>query len=308
MSGNHAESHGALTFRAALASISIALVLLVLKSYAALATGSVAMLGSLADTGLDVIASLATLFGVRFAAQPADGNHRFGHGKAEALVALFQVVLITISGFGIGYEAIHRLSTNAPPTDHAAFGIGVSVIGIVLTGALVTYQRFVVKRTGSVAIQADHVHYQADLLINIAVIIALGLEHFAGLRSADPVFGIIIALWLIYGAWNASQEAIHQLMDHEWPEERRAAFIKVAEQHPELHGIHDIRTRTSGAQSFVQFHVWVDEHKTLGEVHRMMDEVEAKLMAEFPGTEVIIHPEPHGHDDHVASHEGVVVT
>ena len=170
------------------------------------------------------------------------------------------------------------------------------MIGIVLTGALVTYQRFVVKRTGSVAIQADHVHYQADLLINIAVIVALGLEHFAGLRSADPVFGIIIALWLIYGAWSASKAAIHQLMDHEWPEELRAAFIKVAEQHPELRGIHDVRTRTSGAQSFVQFNVWVDEHKTLGEVHRMMDEVEAKLMAEFPGTEVIIHPEPHGHD------------
>ena len=118
----HTQSHGALTFRAALASISIALVLLVLKSYAALATGSVAMLGSLADTGLDVIASLATLFGVRFAAQPADGNHRFGHGKAEALVALFQVVLITISGLGIGYEAfIVSQATRPPPiTPHLA--------------------------------------------------------------------------------------------------------------------------------------------------------------------------------------------
>jgi len=300
MSGAHSHNHGAahshgdLTFRAALASMSMALVLLVLKSYAALATGSVAMLGSLADTGLDVITSLVTLFGVRLAAQPADDNHRFGHGKAEALVALFQVTIIIVSAASIGYTAIIRLMSHAGETAKPEYGIGVSLIAIVLTLALVMYQRYVVKRTGSVAIQADHVHYQADLMINIAVIIAIALDHFAGLHSADPIFGILIALWLFYGAASASKQAFRELMDHEWPDAEREAFIKVAEQHAELKGIHDIRTRSSGAHRFVQFNVWVDPHMTVAAAHLVMDEVEAKLMREFPNTEVIIHPEPEG--------------
>ncbi len=294
MSGthNHAHASGSLTFRAALASMAMALVLLVLKGYAALATGSVAMLGSLADTGLDVITSLVTLFGVRFAAQPADDNHRFGHGKAEALVALFQVIIITISGLAIGWEAIHRLLSREHVTEHPEFGIGVSLIGIVLTGALVLYQRYVIKRTGSVAIHADHVHYQADLLVNVAVIIAIALDQYAGWHRADGVFGLLISLWLLYGAYGAAGAALHQLMDHEWPQAERAAFIKVAEQHAELMGIHNIRTRTSGARRFVQFHVWVDPDMTVAAAHNVMDEVEARLMHEFPNTEVIIHPEP----------------
>jgi ferrous-iron efflux pump FieF len=293
----HGHAHGNLTLRAALASTSMALVLLLLKSYAAITTGSVAMLGSLADTGLDVVASLVTIFGVRLAAQPADDNHRFGHGKAEALVAMFQVVLISISGLGIGWEAVHRLVSRIHVTDHPEFGIGVSLIGIALTAALVAYQRYVIKRTGSVAIHADHVHYQADLLINVAVILAIGLDQYAGWHSADPVFGILISLWLLYGAYGAAGGAMHQLMDHEWPEDEREAFIKVAEQHAELQGIHDVRTRTSGAHRFVQFHVWVDPEMTVAAAHKVMDEVEARLMRAFPDTEVLIHPDPAGHRD-----------
>jgi ferrous-iron efflux pump FieF len=293
----HGHSHGTLTSRAALASMVMALTLLGMKIYAVLQTGSVAMLGSLADTGLDVLASLVTLFGVRFAAQPADDNHTFGHGKAEALVAMFQVFVITLSGLGIGWEAIHRLASHAHLTENPEFGIGVSLVAIVLTGALVLYQNYVVKRTGSVAIHADHVHYQADLLINVAVIVALVLDHYLGLHGADAGFGVLIAAWLLYGAYGASQAAVHQLMDHEWPEEERAAFIRVAEQHPELKGIHDLRTRTSGSRSFVQFHVWVDGAMTVAEAHRVMDEVEAQLMIEFPNTEVLIHPDPEGHRD-----------
>ncbi len=293
----HGDSHGVLTFRAALASMSMALVLLVLKAYAARATGSVAMLGSLADTGLDVITSLVTLFGVRLAAQPADDNHRFGHGKAEALVALFQVVIIIVSACSIGFTAIVRLVHDKGATASPEYGIGVSAIAIVLTLALVLYQRSVVRRTGSVAIKADNVHYQADLMVNLAVILAILLDHVAGMHSADPIFGILIALWLFYGAAGASGQAFRELMDHEWPAGERAAFIKVAEQHAELKGIHDIRTRTSGARRFVQFHVWVDPAMTVAAAHKVMDEVEARLMAAFPNTEVLIHPDPEGHAD-----------
>ncbi len=184
-----------LTTRAALASIAMAIFLVILKSYAAIHTGSVAMLGSLADTALDLLASLVTLAGVRWAAMPADDDHRFGHGKAEALAALAQVVLISISAIAIGWRAFDRLGSNAR-TEGLELGFAVSLIAIGATFALLAYQRHVIKRTGSVAIETDHVHYQSDLLLNLSVIVALVLDQLVGWRMADPLFGIAIAAWL----------------------------------------------------------------------------------------------------------------
>jgi ferrous-iron efflux pump FieF len=304
MSGAHHHHHGhahggeraTLTMRAAFASISMALFLLGLKVFAVWQTGSVAMLGSLADTGLDLLASLVTLWGVWLAAKPADSEHRFGHGKAEALAALFQVMIIVISALAIFGRAVERLMTGQV-TAHAEYGIGVSVIAIVATIGLLAYQRYVIAKTKSVAITADHVHYQSDVLLNIAVIAALALDQYAGIRWADPVFGIGIAAALLLGAWRASTQAIDQLMDREWPAEKRAAFLAVAARHPELAGIHDLRTRTSGTQDFVQFHVWVDPKMTVAEAHRVMDEVEDKLAHEFPATEILIHLDPEGQVD-----------
>ena len=292
----HAHAHGALTASAAIASVCTALFLLLLKSYAAWATGSVAMLGSLADTGLDVLASLITLYGVRLAATPADHDHRFGHGKAEALAALAQVGIIAFSALAIGWRAISRL-IEGEPTAQAEYGIGVSVIAIAATLALLAYQRSVIRRTGSVAIEADHVHYQTDLLLNLAVIAALVLDQYLGLTGADPVFGIAIALWLLFGAWRASSRAVDQLMDREWPEAKRRQFVEVAARHPALKGIHDLRTRSSGSLDFVQFHVWVDPGMTVAEAHDVMDEVEHWLAHEFPGTEILIHLDPEGQVD-----------
>ena len=294
--GGHGHSHGSLTARAAIASVSVALFLLALKAYAAWATGSVAMLGSLADTGLDVLASLITLYGVRLAATPADHDHRFGHGKAEALAALAQVGIIAFSALAIGWRAVQRL-LEGEQTAQAEYGIAVSLVAIGTTLVLLAYQRRVIARTGSVAIAADHVHYQTDLLLNLSVIAALVLDQYLGLTGADPVFGVAIALWLLFGAWRASSRAIDQLMDKEWPEEKRARFLAVAARHPELRGIHDLRTRTSGMDDFVQFHVWVDPAMTVAEAHRVMDEVEHKLAHEFPGVEILIHVDPEGQVD-----------
>lgn len=291
---HHHDAHGDLTTKAAIASVCMALFLLALKIYAAAETGSVALLGSLADTGFDVLASLLTLFSVRYAARPADDDHRFGHGKAEALSALMQVMLITVSAVLIGWRAVDRLGSGESTT-HPEYGIGVSLISIVATLALLSYQRHVVKKTGSVAIHADHVHYQSDLLLNVAVIVAIVLESFLNLRGADPVFGFGIALWLLWGASRATRLALDQLLDREWPVEKRERFLAVAARHPELKGIHDVRTRSSGMHDFVQFHVWFDPGKTLGQVHAVMDEVEAELEREFPGVEVLIHPEPDNH-------------
>lgn len=302
----HAD-RSALTSRAAIASATMALFLAVIKTVAVARTGSVAMLGSLADTALDLVASLATLMGVRLAAQPADHDHRFGHGKAEALAALFQVFLIAISAIGILWRSAHQLMGKAVTSD-AEFGIGVSVIAIVATIGLLAYQRMVIARTGSIAISTDNLHYKSDLMLNGAVIAALALEQYVGIGGADALFGVGIGLWLLWGAYQASNDAVDQLMDKEWPEEKRSRFLEVAASHPELAGIHDFRTRTSGTHDFVQFHVWVDPHMTVEEAHRVMDEVEERLLVEFPGVEILIHPDPEGHIEPHAEMTTEVVT
>ncbi len=282
--------------RAALASVGMASFLLALKGYAAWTTGSVAMLGSLADTGLDLLASLVTLYGVKVAAEPADHDHRFGHGKAEALAALFQVALITLSAVGIAWRAILALGDKAAPAS-AEFGIGVSVVAIGATFLLLAYQRSVIRQTGSVAIMADNVHYQSDLFLNLSVIVAIVLERYAGVRGADPVFGIIIALWLAWGAFQASSNAIDQLMDKEWPEEDRKRFIEVAARQDGLKGIHDFRTRRSGSHNFAQFHMEVGRDLTVAQAHDVVERVEKALHAAFPKVEVLIHVDPEGHVD-----------
>ncbi len=286
-----------LTRNAALASVSAALLLGGLKGYAAWATGSVAMLGSLADSALDLVASLVTLAGVHVAAQPADEKHRFGHGKAESLAALFQVALITVSALAILTRAIQRMGEGAE-TANAEYGIAVSVIAIVVTLALTAYQAHVVKVTRSVAIGADRVHYTSDLLLNAAVIAALVLDQWLGLSGADPIFGIAIAAWLLFGAFRASAQAIDQLMDKEWPQEKRRRFVQVASAHPALKNLHDLRTRTSGNRDFVQFHMWMDPTLTVLQAHDIVEAIEHSLAAEFPDTEILIHIDPEGRVDH----------
>jgi ferrous-iron efflux pump FieF len=291
-----AAVRGALTARAALASVAAALFLLVLKTWAAWQTGSVAMLGSLADTCLDVIASLITLAGVRVAAMPADRSHRFGHGKAEALAALIQAILITLSALAIAWRAGIRLF-GSEATHDASEGIFVSLVAIGVTFALLGYQRSVIRRTGSVAIGADAVHYQSDLLLNLAVIVALVLEQYAGLVGADPVFGFAIALWLILAARRASLNAVDQLMDREWPDEKRRRLIEVAARHPQGRGIHDLRTRSSGTHEFAQFHIWIDPRMTVAEAHDVVEAIERDIEQAFPGIEVLIHLDPEGQVD-----------
>ncbi|HEX2802673.1 MAG TPA: cation diffusion facilitator family transporter [Sphingomicrobium sp.] len=304
MSGAHPHGHGhahgddrsSLTSRAALASISMAVLLIGLKSWAALQTSSMAMLGSLTDSTLDLVASLVVLLGVRVAAQPADYQHRFGHGKAEALAALAQVVIISISALFIGFRSVQRLLEGAETAD-AELGIGVSLVAIGFTVALLAYQQYVVRRTGSVAISTDRLHYASDLMLNASVIVALVLDQYAGVVGADAVFGLLIALWLARGAWMSSSNALAQLMDREWPDQMRERFLEAARKFPELEGLHDLRTRTSGTHNFVQFHVWVPADWTVKEAHDRMDRIEQELEKQFPATEILIHLDPEGHTD-----------
>ncbi len=281
-----------LTTRAAAASVTMALLLLGAKAWAVAATGSVAMLGSLADTALDLLASIITLLGVRWAAMPADDEHRFGHGKAEALAALTQVVIISISALGIAWRAIDRFSSNQGTTGFES-GAAVSLAAMGATLFLLWYQRMVIRRTASVAIETDHVHYQSDLLLNLSVIVALGLDQFLGWKLADPIFGLLIAAWLLYGAWKAASRSVDQLMDREWDDERRSMLLRTLDR-LKAEGVHELRTRTSGGHDFLQFHMWVDPTMNIRDAHREMDRIEDGLQKVFPGTEILIHPDPTG--------------
>ena len=291
-----AAERARLTARAATASTVMAIILIGLKVWASIKTSSMAMLGSLADSSLDLVASVIVLLAVRVAAQPADEEHRFGHGKAEALASLIQIVLITLSALFIGGRAVERLLSGAQ-TGSAELGIGVSLVAIVMTIALISYQRHVVNRTGSLAIGTDRLHYSSDLMLNGSVILALVLDQFAGLTGADAVFGVLIALWLLWGAWSASSHALNQLMDREWPDELRERFLAATKEYPELAGLHDLRTRTSGTHNFAQFHVWVPGEWTVREAHDRLDRVEEALQQRFPATEIIMHLDPEGQID-----------
>ena len=282
-----------LTRSAALASIVTAMFLAGLKLWAVWRTDSTAMLGSLADTSLDLVASIATLIGVWIAATPADEEHRFGHGKAEALAAMFQVVLISISALGLAWRAIAQWLAGGRVAA-ANEGIAVSLAALAATFALLWWQRRVIRQTGSLAIKTDNVHYKSDLFLNIGVIAALVLDRHLGVAGADPLFGLGIAIWLAWGAWRASSEAIDHLMDREWSDERREQVLAVLARHPELRGVHDLRTRTSGSHDFAQFHAMVAPDMTVAEAHRVMDELEERIEREFPGVEVLIHPDPEG--------------
>ncbi|MCW3834998.1 cation diffusion facilitator family transporter [Sphingomonas canadensis] len=279
-----------------MASVAAASLLGALKAWAAVETGSVAVLASLADSLLDLVASLVTLGGVHWAMQPADDEHRFGHGKAEALAALFQVAVIAISATAILVRAVQRLM-EASPSHDPEYGIGVSLAAILVTLALTAYQRRAIRATGSIAIATDRIHYSSDLALNASVILALVLDNYLGLRGADPLFGIVIALWLMRGAWRASETAIDQLMDREWPEERRRRLVEVAARHPAARGLHDLRTRTSGSHDFAQFHIWMDPAMTVAAAHEEVEAIEADLRAAFPGAEFLIHIDPEGHVD-----------
>ncbi len=275
------------------ASVATATLLIVVKLVAFLLTDSVSILSTLVDSLLDVAASIVNLLAVRHALVPADREHRFGHGKAEPLAALGQAAFITGSAVFLMIEASQRLVSPRPLTN-GDIGIAVMVFSIVATLSLVTLQRYVIRRTGSLAIKADSLHYVGDILVNAAVIAALVITAQLGWRYADPVFGLAIAVYILYNAWQISVGAMDMLMDRELPEQDRRKIIELALAHPSVKGLHDLRTRASGQQIFIQGHIEMDGAFSLLKAHDIADEVEVELRKAFPGAEVILHQDPHG--------------
>jgi len=284
---------GTLMRRATYASISVAGLLVAVKLGAWIETNSVSLLSSLIDSLLDGAASLANLIAVRQALVPPDREHRFGHGKAEPLASLGQAAFIAGSALLLLIEAIQHLIHPQPVTNTVA-GLVVMLFAVATTLALVLYQRSVVKRTGSLVVSVDAFHYRADLVLNLAVIAALLLTVEFGYVLIDPIFGGLIALWIIWGAWQVANRAIVQLMDRELPDAERERIRAIALAHPEVRAVHDMKTRAAGPVSFIQIHLEMDGSLPLTQAHRIADEVEAKILAVFPRAEVIIHQDPAG--------------
>lgn len=288
--------HAKLRRRATLFSVTVAVILIVAKLIAYVQTDSVSILSSLLDSTLDAVVSLLMLFSVRAAMTPADSDHRFGHGKLEPLASLGQAFFIGASAVFLVYEALFRL---AKPEAVSApeLGVAAMVLSIVLTLFLVAYQTYVIRKTNSVAIQADSLHYKGDLLMNMGVIVALGLSYYTDFPYFDPGFAIVVAVILINSSWKIGHDSVAMLMDKELPEADREKIETLVTLHPKVFSIHDLRTRSSGVQCFIEFHLEMDGKMSLHDAHDVTEEIEMKLYEAFPTAEVIIHQEPAGIDD-----------
>ncbi len=282
--------------RASLLSLVIGTILVVMKAIAWSLTDSLSMMSSLADSMLDVMASTVNFMAVRYALQPPDDEHRFGHGKAEDLATLVQSTFISGSGVFLMIEGIKRIFS-PEPVHHNMAGIAVMGISISLTFLLVLYQRHVVNKTSSSIIAADAAHYFADFLTNFGVILALVLTTTFGWKIADPAIALMIAGYLIYGAIKIGYQAFQNLMDREFSDAERAEIERVVRTSPDTAGIHDLRTRKSGIYRFIQFHLDLDENISLKRAHEISDNVEAELLRVFPQTEILIHQDPLSHKE-----------
>jgi ferrous-iron efflux pump FieF len=286
-------ANGRLMRSAAWAAISVAVLLIVLKTIAYIVTDSIAMMASLADSALDVFASSINLLAVRAALTPADAEHRFGHGKAEPLAGLMQAAFIGGSVAFMVIESMSRLV--APhPIEQGWLALAIMGVSIAATIALVAFQQIVVARTRSVAIGADRMHYIGDLLTNLGVVAGIVLSTQFGFLIADPIIGLCVAVTLAWSAVHVFRQSYDQLMDRELPDDARENIRAVVMRHSEVRNLHDLRTRAAGVHTFIQFHIELDPAISLMRAHEVSDQVEAEVCAAFPHAEVIIHQDPAG--------------
>ncbi|MBL4940174.1 MAG: cation diffusion facilitator family transporter [Colwellia sp.] len=275
---------------AAISSSSVALVLVVIKFYAWLVSDSSAMLASTTDSMLDLFASVMNIIILRFALAPADKEHKFGHGKAESLAGLVQAAFVLGSAILLIFNGVERVM-NPRIIVHSDIAIGVTIVAIVLTLALVVFQKFVIKRTGSIVINADALHYQSDLFLNLGVLAAIVLSQGIWLQ-ADGAFTIAVALYLLFGAGQIIYQSVYQLMDHELSDEELAQIKSIILAHEHALGLHELRTRKAGAQRFIQFHLELDDNLSLLEAHSIGEDIETDICQALAPCEVFIHHDP----------------
>jgi len=274
------------------ASVTVATVLLFAKLYAWWVTDSLSMLSSFTDSVFDVLMSLVNMFAVRYALKPADDDHRYGHTSIEDIAGLAQCAFIFAAMAMIVLQSIERLSNPHAELQNPALGIGVSVLGMVLTTGLVLFQTYVTKRSKSLVIAADRLHYVGDILFNLGVLAAFILSSWYGLIWADATIAIGIALIVLWSNRSIGIRAFNNLMDREMPDSEKMAIEALVTAIPEIRGHHNLKTRYSGIKPFVQLHVEIDANLNFRDAHAIIDRLEKAIMSHFPGADVIVHPDP----------------
>lgn len=272
------------------ASLSVASILVLAKAVAWWMSGSVSLLAGLTDSMLDAVASFLNLLAVHYALRPADDDHRFGHGKAEALAGMAQALFIAVSAVLIGLQAVERLQSPQPLGATGA-GIAVMLLSLVLTVALLAFQRKVIRVTGSTAVRADSLHYRSDLLLNSSILLALLLARF-GWPQLDAIFGLAIALYILWSAVQIARESTSILMDQELPGEVVERMQALALAIPGVQGVHDLRTRMSGSHWFVQLHLELPGELPLHEAHALCVQASAAIRESYPRADVMVHADP----------------
>ena len=276
--------------RATTASIVIAATLIAIKAAGWFMTDSVSLLSSMIDSMLDVGTSVINFMAVRSAWRPADHDHRFGHGKAEPLAGLFQSAFMIGAAILVLAEAGSRLP-EPQPIRFAVEGVWIMSISLVMTVGLVLLQRKAVRMSGSVAVDADSMHYTSDILSNLAVIVAL-VAGFSGLNWADPAIGGMVALFLLYSAVKVGRNSVSVLMDQELPESDSQRIIELTMKNASVIGIHRLRTRSSGVHRFAEIELIMDGGMLMRESHTICHQVMDSIRAEYPDLDITIHPEP----------------
>lgn len=272
------------------ASVLVALTLITIKGGVWWFSGSVSLLASLIDSVMDSLASLVNFFAIRYSLQPADEEHRFGHGKAEALAGLGQAALIAISALLLGREAVLKL-LEPQPVAQLQWAIGVMLVSILLTFMLLMLQRYTIRRTGSTAIEADSLHYLSDVAVNVGIIVAL-VASLNGYLWVDGTVALLIAVYIFYAAWGIGNESVQLLLDREISGNVREEIGAIVASHPQALGFHQLRTRQSGRTQFIQLHVDMEESLSLRDAHDLAERIEMDIRARFPMADVIIHEDP----------------
>lgn len=277
-------------------SVGVALVLVAAKLAGWAASGSIALLASFFDSLLDLAASVTAFLAVRYAARPADNEHRFGHGKAEAFSSLLQAVLVAASAVFLFVEGTRRLI--APqPVEAGGWALGVMVLSVLLTLALIRMQTLVIRRTGSIAVTGDRAHYSADLLSNFAVMGGIALAVYAGWERADPMLALIVGIWLARSAFLLGRESVNQLLDRELPDSTRAHIEALLTDDPRVLGVHELRTRAAGPLIHIQVHMDLDPFQTLKQAHDVVVAAEMRVLAHYPAADLLIHSDPKGYGE-----------
>ena len=291
----HARDNAALAWAntATRCAILAALILATLKLVAWVITGSAAVLGSLADSGMDLFGSLVAAAAVRYAAMPPDQNHRFGHHKVEALTSLVQVSLLAASATLVGWESVQRL-INPKPIEYPVYAIAVLAFSLLITSALVVFQTAAIKRSGSLIIKGDRAHYLGDLIANSGALIAVVIGVYYALPQADAIAGLLAAVFLVIASWNVIKKAVPQLMDEELPESDLKVIEAILVEDEDVREFHALRTRQAGGRRFIQVDIQIDPDLSFRNAHRITDRVEVAIEQAFPDTDVIVHPDPAG--------------